>query len=420
MKKLLVSALAIILALAPLSGEAFAAAAGKIIEVPDIKIIIDGKLTPYADIPINIDGKNLLPLRELLASLGVENDDEHIRYDSEDKSVTIYKDETKIYMITGNKTAYVNDSPVELDVAPAFYVTDRGNGKTGKVYIPLAFVSEALGKKVVWNGPSRTVLISDEEKYNRIKEILDKSEEASEKISKYKMAVDMDCRTGTVQAGQVGNSTVWDGTGGDGVNVSMDVRADVDMSQKKMFMEMALDMFGVKIDTATYYADNASYTKTSDAQTWKKQTYEPEEYDRLFAERVSTGVPEYNELFYAGLDHVRSENPGEILLKGDVFLTELLSESLDTVESGFMPTEEDMDFDEFNTEISLDAETYLANSTVIRTKSTVEGKDGPVETEMVLKLLFPSKLQKKFILLSKGAVRPFCFFCMFFSALLID
>ena len=297
MRKLLVSLFAVILALISLPGTVFSAASIQITEVPDIKIIIDGALTSYTDIPINIDGKNLLPLRELLENLGVQNDDEHIKYDPKDKSVTINKDDTSIQLAAGNKTAYVNGSPVELEVAPVFYVKDSD----GKVYIPLAFVSEALGKKVVWDDFSRMVLICDEIKYNSIKEILMKSNGAAKEVNKYKMATFMDCSS---SIGQISM----------GIKTDTDTKAD--LQQKKMLSETCTDMYGAKVKTDTYYADNASYEQDPMSQEWQKTTYIPAEYDMIFASEGNEIVLESNELFCAGLNQVKSKNPDEILLKG--------------------------------------------------------------------------------------------------------
>jgi len=373
MKKLFASMVIIVLLFISFTAAVFAEtpekAAEKIIEVPDIRIIIDGKLTTYTNTPININGKNLLPLRELLVNLGVQNDDEHIIYNHDDKSVTIKKDDTTIFLAVGNKTAYVNGSPTELDVAPVFYVKNND----GKVYIPLAFVSEALGKKVVWNGISRAVLICDETKYNNIKEILDKSEKAEKEISRYKAVLDFDC---TSSSGMVK------------VNFTGSVHQSVDIKQKMIFLETNLDMLGVNSKTISYYADNASYMQNPVTQEWLKKTYIPAEYDALFQEQKSSLAMEFNEVLYTGLNLVQGENSEEIVLKGDIVLTDMLMETMRTQNSGFMPSTDDLNSGESSIEITLDAETYLVKSVTLNIKYTTESEGLLVDTEAVMKTTY--------------------------------
>ena len=367
MKKLLVSITVFSLILMMMSGVVFAVDSGKIIEVPDLKIVIDGKLASFTDVPISVAQYNLLPVRELAVKLGVPDDNEHIIYNQKEKSVTIYKGQTKIYLVLGEKTAYVNDKPVTINVAPAGY------DKNQRIYIPLAFVSQVLGKKVIWYGPTRTVLLCDEANYNNIKEILDKSNEAMKLVARYRMALDMDCIAGMEQIS---------------MNINMDVGSKVDVQQKKMFMEMVFDMFGMQIKTSSYYSDNASYTQDPFSQSWQKQTYIPAEYDLLFANQSNTNMLEYDEPFYAGLNQVISENPGEILLKGDIVLTELLQKAMDSQKDNILTPEDDLDFNSFNVEISLNAETYLINNIVINAKSVESGVDGKVETIIAMKILY--------------------------------
>lgn len=125
-----------------------------IIEVPDVKVIINGRNVTFSDVIISSGGRTLLPLRSLLTNLGVQNDNEHILWNSAEKSVTILKDTTKIKLVQGNDTAYVNDIPVKLDVPPVGY-------KNGKTYIPVKFVAQSLGEIVDWDSNTKSVTIKD-------------------------------------------------------------------------------------------------------------------------------------------------------------------------------------------------------------------------------------------------------------------
>ena len=148
-----------------------------------MKIVIDGKIGTYTDTPIIVDGRTLLPLRAVLSNIGVINDDQHIVWNSSERSVTVYKDSTKIYLKVDSNTAYVNDAPITLDVSPVIY-----NNRT---YIPARFVAQSLGKKVVWDGSLQSILIRDEQEFNRIKDILDKIECLDESYPKSKFNTDM-------------------------------------------------------------------------------------------------------------------------------------------------------------------------------------------------------------------------------------
>ncbi|HOO96557.1 MAG TPA: PQQ-binding-like beta-propeller repeat protein [Caldisericia bacterium] len=57
-----------------------------------------------------------------------------------------------IKMIIGDKIAFVNMRPVELDVAP--YVSSKG-----RTLVPLRFVSETFGAKVQWFGDEKKIII---------------------------------------------------------------------------------------------------------------------------------------------------------------------------------------------------------------------------------------------------------------------
>ena len=362
MNKFYISILISVFLLLTLAGAAFAANADEIIEVPHIKIIMDSKLTKYTDVPISIKSNTLLPLRELLVNLGVPNDDEHIIYNSQEKSVTVIKDQTRIYLAAGNLTAYVNDQPVKLNVAPVIY------DKSGRTYIPLRFVAEALDMKVVWDGSVKAIFICEVEKFDSIKQILDRSDEAMKLAVKCRQTLDVDT---TVKSGQTS------------MKIDINAEAQIDKAQKKLFLKMDINMLGIEMKTDTYYLDNASYILDPLSQKWQKVTYLPPEYDKLFASQSDTIVLEVNEPICAGLTQVPGNNPDEILLTGDVYLNELFKKVLtkqETVKS--IVPKEDMEFDTFNIEISLNSNTYLVNSILMNVGSVQTGDKETVTTNI--------------------------------------
>ncbi len=126
-----------------------------IAEVPNTKVIINGQNIVFDDVIISSKGRTLLPLRALLTSLGVQNDDDHIIWNSKEKSVTIIKDSTKVKLYSGRDTAYLNDVPIKLDVPPLIY------SKNNRTYIPVRFVAQSLGKIVNWDDTTKSVFIDD-------------------------------------------------------------------------------------------------------------------------------------------------------------------------------------------------------------------------------------------------------------------
>lgn len=320
----------------------------QIIETPNVKIVIDGKLTSYTDVPLSMNQRTLLPLRELLTNLGVKNDDEHIIWNGSEKSVTVYKGGTKIYLKINSKTVYVNDIPIEMDVAPIGYVNQR-------VYIPARFVSEALGKKIVWDGSSKTVLIRDESEFNQIKNILEKSELAMQSISKCKFA--MDVVSSTFQKNF-------------NMNMEMKMSGEVDTKSKSMHVDANMNMLGMNIGFNSYFDDGSIYIENPFTGEWQKSTLPEEEYDSMFDDNCNVDLFDATDPLCAGLVITDSSDPNEILLKGNVYLGEFFNQVSKKVngEHDIEPSS-GYDLDEFYVEMSIDKNTYLLNSITMTVKA---------------------------------------------------
>lgn len=334
-----------------LTGSAFAAEAieaPKPTEVPEIKIIMDGKLEKFEKVPISVNNSTLLPLRELLVKLGVPNDDEHIIYNHEEKSVTVWDGQTKIYLLIGQDEAFVNDESVLLNSAPIFY----GNS----TYIPLRFVAETMGKKVVWDGRTRSALICDADKFDNIKQILDKSNEEMAKVKKLKQDMDL---TGNIKLG------------GTSVNLVFDTSTALDIPNKRLHTNFDMNIGQTLISTETYCANNTSYTLSPLLEKWNKTAYTDAEYRELFVSQSNNNVINNNDILCTGLNQIDSEYDDEILLRGDVFLHDMFKEAMAQQNSGYSKGITDgMKFTDFSAEISLNRTTYLINYIELDTKFT--------------------------------------------------
>ncbi len=331
MKKFLAVSFTLVLVMMCFTLSVFAADA--ITESPGVKVVIDGQIGAYPDTPITVNGRTLLPLRAILTNLGVQNDDQHIIWNGSESSVTVIKDSQKIYLKIGSGKAYVNGAEVLLDAAPVIY--------RNKTYIPARFVAQSLGKKVVWDPATTSVLIREEGEYNRIKEILEKSNAAMDAINN--CSIKLDVSANTAQEGLE-------------VDLGMQFAGAIDKAKKKMHLNMKMSMIGIDMETDSYYADNTVYTKNPFTEEWEKEILPKAEYDKVFASKNSIDVLDATDVLCAGLKEVKSQNSNEILLRGDVFLGELVDRmSQDESTSNAV-------FDRFNLELSIDRSTYRANS----------------------------------------------------------
>ncbi|HBY20624.1 MAG TPA: hypothetical protein DEG71_06400 [Clostridiales bacterium] len=116
--------------------------------VKSIKLQIDGKSIETEMPPIILEGRTLVPARDVFEKLEAKVD-----WNEKSRQVYVtYKDKVIILTIN-NKTAYINQVAEELDV-PAKLI----NGKT---MIPAAFVARGLGFKVDWDEATRVVAITE-------------------------------------------------------------------------------------------------------------------------------------------------------------------------------------------------------------------------------------------------------------------
>jgi hypothetical protein len=333
------------------------AANSSITEMPNVKIIIDGQAGTYENTPINMNNRTLLPLKGILVNLGVKDDNEHIIWNGKEKSVTVLKDSTKIYLKIGSNKATVNDKEIVLDASPVVY-KDR-------TYIPVNFIAQSLEMKVVWDGSSKSVLIREQEGYERIKGIIEKTNNAMNNIKNCSGKIDILV------------STEQDGMSFD-VDMNMDIAIDVLM--KKAYMNMKMDMSIINMDIDYYFSDNTLYMKNPLSEQWEKSTMSEEEYNKIFDEKANIDILDMSDALCAGLKEFESSNPDEILLKGDVFLGDLMNmvgENQGTDLSNVM-------FDKFNVEISLDRNTYRMNGIkMVTTYSMFE--DATLGADMTIK-----------------------------------
>ena len=95
-------------------------------------------------------GRTMVPVRALVETLGGE-------VDYQDDVVTFAIDGREFEFVIGSTDVTVSDGkPIEMDCAP--YI------KGGRTYVPIRFISEALGYDVGWDSAYQTAVLLDREK----------------------------------------------------------------------------------------------------------------------------------------------------------------------------------------------------------------------------------------------------------------
>lgn len=112
-----------------------------------VTVKINGKTLSFANAqPTVINGRTLVPMRDIFAELGAE-----INWDPNTKTVTASKNGSRIKLTIGSTKASLNADELTLDVPPQII-----NGST---MVPLRFVSDSLGCEISWDQASKTAEI---------------------------------------------------------------------------------------------------------------------------------------------------------------------------------------------------------------------------------------------------------------------
>ena len=93
------------------------------------------------------NGRSLIPFRFLGEALGAE-----VSWQNASKAAVLKIRGTEVMVIIGSNSAYINGKRVILDVPAEL--------KGGRTFIPMRFVSEALGADVEFDGDTKTVSVS--------------------------------------------------------------------------------------------------------------------------------------------------------------------------------------------------------------------------------------------------------------------
>lgn len=275
-----------------------ACAAGKPVEMPDIKFIVNNRLEKLADVPLGIGGRTLLPLRAALVCLGVPDDNEHIKWNAKKNSVTVVNGGKTIYLKLGSKTAYINGAAFVLDAAPIRYSRNRS------VYIPVRFIPNAVDKEVVWDGETRSVLIRDRDKYAGMKSILGKIDTAMKNVKRVRIASKMklDIIKQTAR-----------------MKLDVSLKEELDRKAGLLYSVTEMPLFGGSVSFSAFYKDNTEYVRNGSSSKWEKTLMEEGDFKKLLSEDVSLTTVNNMDVMAASLERQKSPKKGEYLLYGSLY-----------------------------------------------------------------------------------------------------
>ncbi|NMM55430.1 copper amine oxidase N-terminal domain-containing protein [Paenibacillus aquistagni] len=114
-----------------------------------LRVVVNGKKIEFPDAKPYVDKNSrvMVPVRFVSEALGAKVD-----WDAKASKVTVKQDEKTIVLFIGKKEIDVNGKKDQMDTVA---VTSKQ-----RTFVPLRFVSQALGAAVVWDSPVRTAYIN--------------------------------------------------------------------------------------------------------------------------------------------------------------------------------------------------------------------------------------------------------------------
>ena len=115
----------------------------------DIRTTVDGYLVNFPDVqPIMVNGRVMVPVRGVFEHMNAT-----VTWDSYNQTVNATRGTDTISLPVNSYTATVNGRTVNLDTPATM--------RSGRVLVPLRFLSESLGAEVEWLSATRTVEITN-------------------------------------------------------------------------------------------------------------------------------------------------------------------------------------------------------------------------------------------------------------------
>ncbi len=113
------------------------------VTVNGVKLEFTDNVTPFID---EQSERTLVPMRDIFEAVGAV-----VQCDESTQTVIAVKDSSFVTLQIGSEKAFVNSEEKQLDVKALI--------KDDRTFVPLRFVSEALGAAVEWDNDNYTVVI---------------------------------------------------------------------------------------------------------------------------------------------------------------------------------------------------------------------------------------------------------------------
>lgn len=119
------------------------------ISVPDgITVILDGEIVVFDSAqPTLINSRTMVPMRKIFEALGAV-----VEWDNTTQTAKAFKDGMTVEIAIGSNVMYSNGNAIEID-SPALLLRS-------KTYVPVRFISNALGAKVDWDQTKQIVYLT--------------------------------------------------------------------------------------------------------------------------------------------------------------------------------------------------------------------------------------------------------------------
>lgn len=120
-------------------------------QIGNLSYAINGKMQPTMDVAPYLKGERAyLPLRFAAYALGI--DEEYIRWDGSNQTVTLYKDGQSVQVKIGSNMLVVDGSSRVMDIVPEIF--------QGRTMLPITPIAEAFGASVAWDESQQSVAIT--------------------------------------------------------------------------------------------------------------------------------------------------------------------------------------------------------------------------------------------------------------------
>lgn len=352
-------------------------------ENPKIKIVNNGSQKHSTDVPIMIDGKILLPIKEILNDIGIQVVDENIIYNQSENSINIKTDSLTIYLKSGSKEALINDKPVTLNDTQTIY------NKDGLIYSQFEFIAKSFEKRYLFDERNSLVFIIDEKQYLQTKEILNKAFGVIDSAKNYKYSKKY-IYTGESK----GKKSVFDYTSDFLINKATKIAYE-----KDKLSTLNKDKTS-NLEKESYFSKDLMYYKNSTENKWSWELFNEDSSDSILHENIFDSTFKAfdflspDEFFYAGLILQESSSPNEIILKGDINLIKEFNDYFG-YSNGLV---------EGNSEIRINKDTFQINQIINSFSSELES-DGVEKFNMTVKYYNITSPQKLEIILPKNLIK---------------